>query len=87
MDEEQLLEMKKQIEALRVQYADLREAFDMEVDNTTMHVKSIYQYIASIHEYLMPVVQRVFPGLAEAKKQLDALVKGYGRSRKGWKRS
>jgi hypothetical protein len=86
MEEEQLLEMRKQIETLRVQYADLREALNMEVDNTTMHIQSIYRYIASIHEYLMPVVQKVFPGLAAAKKQLDALVKGYGRKRSGWKK-
>lgn len=78
MRDDEFETLKKEVRELRASIADIRRAFELDSDNTTGHIKSIYQYIADIHDYLMPVVHKVFPGFTEDKKQIDAFMRGRG---------
>lgn len=80
MNDNDIDALKKEIEALRAEIADVRDALKSETTNTTQHVNAIYRYVADIHDYLMPVVHKVFPGYVAAKKQIDAFMERYGAS-------
>jgi len=77
--------LRREVAFLRSEVSDLCEALAIEGDSTTKHVKTIYKMIGMINEHLKPVVDKVFPGYAETRKQIDALVKGYGNSPRGKK--
>jgi hypothetical protein len=76
--------LKKEIETLRAEIADVRDALKCESTNTTKHLNTMYRYFSDIHSYLMPVVHKVFPGYANSKKQIDAFMESYGWSPHGW---
>jgi hypothetical protein len=78
MSDEEIVALRKEIETLRAQIVDVREALFAETDNNTHHFRMVYRYIADIHDYLMPVVHKVFPGYAAAKKQIDTFMESYG---------
>lgn len=69
--ERENLALKRRVEVLESQMADLLQAFKAEVDNTTQHITTIHQFLRDIHDYLMPVVDKVFPGFSATKKQID----------------
>ena len=85
MANDEITALKKDIETLRAEIADVRDALKAETVNVTHHVGAIYQYIRDIHEYLMPIVHKVFPGYAAAKKQIDAFMKSYSRPGRRYK--
>ena len=78
MVETELESLKKDLAALSKEVADLRaevtamgEAFKFVADDTTEHIKVFYEHI---HNHLMPVVDKVLPRYAAAKKQIDAFI-------------
>ena len=79
-------EFERELAKLRAEITELGEALKIECDSTTKHIKLIYRFVGTINEHLKPVVDKVFPGYAETKKQIDALVQGYGNSRNKRKR-
>lgn len=78
MTDEEIIALRKEIDALRAEVADVRDAIKCEADNTTEHFDAIYRFITDIHEYLMPVVRKVFPGYCAAKKQIDDFMERHG---------
>ena len=76
MDNAEIQKLRAEIAELKSSVTDLRRAHDMNADDTTDHIKSIYQFIADIHDYLMPTVRKVFPGFAEDKKRIDTFMLG-----------
>jgi hypothetical protein len=77
MERDELEYLTEQVELLRREIADVREALKMEISNTTEHMASFYRYIADIHSYLMPVVQKVFPGCYGRRTAVDEFVERY----------
>ena len=78
MKQDDITILKREVETLRAEIVDLRHALFAETDNNTHHFRMVYRYIADIHDYLMPVVHKVFPGYAAAKKQIDTFMESYG---------
>ena len=79
MVETELESLKKDLAALSKEVADLRaevtamgEAFKFVADDTTDHIKVLYGHV---HNHLMPVVDKVLPRYAAAKKQIDSFIR------------
>jgi hypothetical protein len=59
--------LQAEVSPMKTQIADLYEGFKFQVDSTRDHV-------IEIHDVLWPLVQKVFPGFARTKKQIDAIM-------------
>lgn len=76
MSNDDIAALRKEIEALRAEVADVSAAIKSESSNTTQHINAIYRYIGDMHDYVMPILHKVFPNYAEAKKEVDTFIEG-----------
>jgi hypothetical protein len=74
MDEERIAKLEKECAELRGHVVSLWQALTKESANTTDHVVSLYRFASEFRDFLNPVVEKVFPGCADVRKRLDAIV-------------
>lgn len=79
--------LRKDLEDARKQTADTRtyiaKLYDMivrEAQHNAKHVGKIYGMIASIFVQLKAVIKKVLPGFAADQRQIDELLKQYGKT-------
>jgi hypothetical protein len=69
-----IVRLENRTARLQAQVADLMAASKVQVEAYKYQVDSTADHIIEIHDLLWPLVHRVFPGFAKAKKQIDAIV-------------
>jgi hypothetical protein len=79
MVENEIHILRKEIDFLKTQIADLKATQDKDFEEVNRLIRDVYtnsyQYIADIHDYLWPVIHKLFPKYAESQKQIDAFMK------------
>ena len=74
MEDDRIAKLEKECAELRGQITALWQTLTKESADTTDHVVTLYRRVADFRSFLKPMVEKVFPGCAEAQKQLDAIV-------------
>ena len=74
--EAELDALRKRTAALEARVEDLSKGLAIHAQDYDEHLTATYQHIAEIHDLLMPVVHKVFPGFAAARKQISAFMRG-----------
>jgi hypothetical protein len=86
MDKFETKMLRQELEALRLQVADLAaaqnndrteaiKAINAANDAVTEVHTDMCQYIAEIHDVLWPIVHKNFPEFAKTQQQIDAIIK------------
>jgi hypothetical protein len=77
MSDDEIQQLKKEVEALREEVIDVREALNLEIDNTLKHFGYIHSHIVNIHDCMTSITEKVFPGYAATKSQVNELIQRY----------
>jgi hypothetical protein len=73
--EEEITQLKVRVQLLEEKLSCLGDLFMKEGDNTTEHFGKVHALIGELIDYVMPVVHKVFPGIDEGKKEIEAFLK------------
>ena len=71
---DRIVRLENRTARLQAQVSDLMAAAKVQVEAYKYQTDSTADHIIEIHDLLWPLVHRVFPGFARAKKQIDAIV-------------
>ena len=67
--------LREEVERLRAEVADVREALKFESWSTTQHFGDVFRELRRIEERLDPVLLKVFPLDETLRRQIDACTK------------
>jgi hypothetical protein len=84
--DEQIKQLKHEIDGLRAEIAELFEVIKIEGESTTKHIDQLYGRIAdssnyavnnisTLYDIVTPIEAKIFPKVSKARQQLLAIVK------------
>jgi hypothetical protein len=86
MTDDETKTLRQEIEALKLQFADLKAAQNMDREEAIKAINEVHaescRYVADIYNHLWPVLHKIFPKYAEVKKQIDDIIIRHDTSRR-----